>query len=236
VKKVSDPWRARAERARILTEKFPASGEILAFYAALATWQSGVAGRIHGFRDIVDVAPSLLEMVRPGGPRPLSKLAAEMTADEVEALTRQYWESPKLPTGREFFARALLELYAAILPPGIDCPWCSFLPQVGVLRSQGDGLALELVCALCFRSRAYPRGQCPSCEEASESRLATYTAAEVPHLRLSACDACRGYLTTVDLSVDPEAIPEVDELVGLPLDLWAVGQGYRKLQPNIVGV
>ena len=44
------------------------------------------------------------------------------------------------------------------------------------------------------------------------------------------------YLQLVDLGRDPEAIPEVDELAGLPLDLWAQERGYRKLCPNLAGV
>ena len=40
----------------------------------------------------------------------------------------------------------------------------------------------------------------------------------------------------VDLSSDPAAIPEVDELAGLPLDLWAIQEGFHKLQPNLAGI
>jgi formate dehydrogenase maturation protein FdhE len=40
----------------------------------------------------------------------------------------------------------------------------------------------------------------------------------------------------MDLSLDLSAIPEVDELAGLPLDLWAQEQGYRKVQPNLTGI
>jgi formate dehydrogenase maturation protein FdhE len=40
----------------------------------------------------------------------------------------------------------------------------------------------------------------------------------------------------VDAKRDPAAIPEVDELAALPLDLWAAEQGYRKLQSNLAGV
>ena len=100
----------------------------------------------------------------------------------------------------------------------------------------GDGQAYDLVCALCCRRRSFMRGKCPACDETEASRLVTFTAPEFEHLRLKACDSCKGYLLAVDLEKELEAIPEVDELVGLPLDLWAVGKGYQKLQPNIAGI
>jgi len=53
---------------------------------------------------------------------------------------------------------------------------------------------------------------------------------------MQTCDSCMAYLLIVDLSRDAMAIPEVDELTGLPLDLWAIGRGYHKLQPNLAGV
>ena len=40
----------------------------------------------------------------------------------------------------------------------------------------------------------------------------------------------------VDMARDPLAVPEVDELAGLPLDIWATEQGYHKLQPNLAGI
>jgi formate dehydrogenase maturation protein FdhE len=43
-------------------------------------------------------------------------------------------------------------------------------------------------------------------------------------------------LQLVDLSRDPAAIPDVDELAGLPLDLWAQERGYRKIHPNLAGL
>jgi len=55
-------------------------------------------------------------------------------------------------------------------------------------------------------------------------------------MRLLACESCKGYLLIVDLDRDVAAIPEVDELAALPLDLWAVQNGYHKLQPNLAGV
>jgi formate dehydrogenase maturation protein FdhE len=32
------------------------------------------------------------------------------------------------------------------------------------------------------------------------------------------------------------AVPVVDELASVPLDIWAEEQGYTKLQPNLLGM
>ena len=132
------------------------------------------------------------------------------------------------PPPLSFFARA-----ARQPAPPRPCPWCADHPQVGALVPLGEGQALELICALCLCRREAERGRCPAC---SEQRLAWYSTPDFEHLRVQVCEACRVYLHLVDLSRDPAAIAEVDELAALPLDLWAQQRGYRKLCPNLAGV
>ena len=122
------------------------------------------------------------------------------------------------------------------------CPKVWIAPGARNLHRQGafdlkvtvSPLSWSALCA-CDEGR-FPATQCPGCNESSESRVASFKAVEFPHIRLLACESCKGYLLVVDLSRDPAAIPEVDELAGLPLDLWAVDHGYHKLQPNLAGV
>jgi FdhE protein len=71
-----------------------------------------------------------------------------------------------------------------------------------------------------------------------ENREAAAAAAGVPtfpHLRIDACATCERYLLDVDLSRDPRAVPEVDELAALPLDLYAAEHGLSKITPNLMG-
>jgi len=68
------------------------------------------------------------------------------------------------------------------------------------------------------------------------SKLAIYTAKEFAHVRIEACDSCRCYLKTVDLTKDGHAIPVVDELAAIPLDLWAAEHNYQKLRTNLLGL
>lgn len=56
------------------------------------------------------------------------------------------------------------------------------------------------------------------------------------HLRAESCSGCRRYLIDVDLGREPRAVPEVDELVALPLDLYAAERGLSKITPNVMGM
>jgi formate dehydrogenase maturation protein FdhE len=56
-----------------------------------------------------------------------------------------------------------------------------------------------------------------------------------PHLRIAGCSTCNRYLIEVDLGRDARAVPEVDELTALPLDLYAADEGLAKLTPNLMG-
>jgi FdhE protein len=56
-----------------------------------------------------------------------------------------------------------------------------------------------------------------------------------PHLRIDACASCDRYLIDVDLGRDARAVPEVDELAAVPLDLYATERGLSKITPNLMG-
>jgi FdhE protein len=75
-----------------------------------------------------------------------------------------------------------------------------------------------------------------ACGETASSRLPIYAAGEqLPHLRVDACDACRRYVLAVDLRKDAAAVPLVDELAAIPLDLFAKERGLTKVVPNLMG-
>ena len=120
-----------------------------------------------------------------------------------------------------------------------------------------------LVCARCQGIWGYARMTCPGCGEDSSSRLTIFNeegtvsgergsvvrglegrlrdrgkaehAAVFPHVRIEACETCRRYLLSIDLLAEPEAIPLVDEMSALPLDLYAREKGFTKITPNLMG-
>jgi FdhE protein len=94
-----------------------------------------------------------------------------------------------------------------------------------------------LLCGRCAESWVHPRMTCAGCGEQTTARLPIFADAEqFPHLRADACETCRRYLITVDLRKDPEAVPIVDELVALPLDLYAQERGFAKILPNLMAI
>jgi len=56
-----------------------------------------------------------------------------------------------------------------------------------------------------------------------------------PHLHVDTCSSCGRYVIDVDLGADPRAVPEVDELAALPLDLYAAERNLTKITPNLMG-
>jgi FdhE protein len=116
------------------------------------------------------------------------------------------------------------------------CPFCSAKPVVGVLRPEGDGGKRHLICSLCATEWPFGRILCPACGEENVDKLAVYSASQFPYVRVEACDTCRRYIKTVDFTKNGHAVPQVDELATIPLNLWAEEHDYKKLQPNLLGI
>jgi FdhE protein len=113
------------------------------------------------------------------------------------------------------------------------CPICGSLPAVGALREEGHGAKRSLVCALCLTEWDYLRVRCLACDEERFDALPVYTADTWSHVRIDACDTCHTYTKTVDLTKDGRAVPLVDDVASVPLDLWARARGYHRLYPNL---
>jgi formate dehydrogenase accessory protein FdhE len=145
----------------------------------------------------------------------------------------------------EFILRVFLQPYAEFLaanrvaPAQMTtvsvCPLCHSAPLLGVLRIEGDGGKRHLLCSFCLHEWEFRRILCPTCGEEAENKLPVYVAEQFPHIRVEACDTCRYYLRTIDLTKDGRANPVVDDLAALPLTLWATEHNYTRLHPNLLG-
>lgn len=201
-----------------------------------------------------------LQLVREAGPAELSAAAQELQGSSEErwaALWDAHWRG-QLPPGEAgpvaFFPKAFLQPYGALLAAALRgdgedgpvsgngaegsgvCPMCGGPPQVSVLREEGHGAARSLVCSRCETEWRYKRVRCVACGEEEFRRLEYLQAPEWPHVRVAACRACGRYVKEVDLSKDGRAVPVVDELATIPLDLVAAAEGYRKVEPNLIGL
>lgn len=121
-------------------------------------------------------------------------------------------------------------------PTSVRCPVCGEAPVVGVLREAGHGARRALVCGLCLTEWEYLRLVCVACGEQRFESLPIYIAEQFPHVRVEACDTCRRYLKTIDLTRDGRAVPVVDDVATPSLDLWARDKGYARIRANLVRV
>jgi FdhE protein len=101
---------------------------------------------------------------------------------------------------------------------------------------QADGARRALGCALCGGEWPILRVQCAACPEQDPAKLPSFQAGAYPAARIEACETCRRYLKSIDLGVDGRAIPEVDDLVSLSVDLWAASQGFTRIEPGLAGL
>jgi FdhE protein len=245
----------RIARAGELAQKHVSVSQLLRFYQELARFQKSVCEALaksddYSVNRLLSHVPGLLAVVRQAG-----SAALQQTAQELADLSHEEWlellsggwqpEQQELSPEYAFFVHALLQPQAEYLagrtitptessPP--LCPFCNSKPQVGVLRPEGDGAKRSLICSLCSTEWNFRRVVCPSCGEENKDLLPVFIASEFDYVRVEACDTCRTYIKSIDLSKNGHAVPVVDELASVSLNLWAQENKYSKLSPNLFGV
>jgi FdhE protein len=250
-------WDKRIRRAEQLAVEYPASAEILRFYAQIARFQERIYERLKRQpmetlrRECLDAdLAELISLIRRTGPAGLADKArgAEESAFFERVLLQPYMEC--LTVGRPPRSARdplvpLHELSTASRQadqgvgrgrggPPHHCPACGDRPLAAVLRGEGEGGKRWLLCSLCSNEWEFRRVLCPNCGEEDKDRLPVYTAETFDYVRVEACDRCHTYIKSIDLTKNGLAIPCVDEIASVPLDLWAEEAGYTKLQRNIL--
>ena len=194
-----------------------------------------------------------LKLVAKSAPATLAESARQLSLQPSESwigILQDFWAI----SGRDdrpnaafdqFLPRAFLQPYVESLErdrpadetsafPSL-CPLCGARPLLGVLRPEGDGGKRFLLCSFCLREWEFRRIFCSTCAEETESKLPVYVAEQFPYIRVEACETCKFYLRTIDLTKDGNAVPLVDDLAAIPLSLWAEEHGYSRAQPNLLG-
>src|SRR5262249_16049821 len=239
-----------------LIERYPESSALLSFYRRLIRLQREIhadleRSRQTDLRELCRYYPRLLALADQAGPGPLSEYGRSRFRNlpEQEELLRLCWETSELkgPGPAEpakFYARALLQPYAEYLASrgapdmestGGSCPFCGARPVAGILRGEGDGAKRSLLCSLCSTEWEYRRILCPACGEEDRERLPTYVAEQMNYIRVEACETCKSFIKSVDLSKNGLAVPVVDELASPALAIWADEHGYAKIETNLLG-
>src|SRR6266545_3604847 len=211
------------------------------------------------------VLPRIVEATARAGPEPLAAASRTLLEERTASEPLAAWlAGEELSPVQCYLARASLRapIEALDAPPTRDpsptearrCPRCGGPPQLSFHAHSDDGLVTghrHLVCAHCWASWSYAASACASCGETAGARRTVYeerrerpvvgrgdgsaSALTFPHLRIEGCESCKRYLIDVDLGRDARAVPEVDELAALPLDLYAAERGLTKITPNLMG-
>ncbi len=258
------PFDKRAERAEHLARENAAAAEPLRFAAVLFRLQGRLAaalaarhreapltGRLaEDAPRLYDLGEKLFSFAETDGPPELAEEAKTRRADDPETARSRlllYWDGGRDVAG-DYLSRALLRPYVETLaaagvtperPHGEGhCPCCGGRPIVSFRRSDPEthGAARFLVCGLCGTEWPINRIRCPSCGEEDPSKLPTFQSETLPGTRIEACDVCRGYVKSIDLTVDGRPIPDVDDLASIAMDLWAMEEGYVRIEPGWAGI
>ena len=254
----------RAARAQLIAGESPKAGEPLLFAAGLFAAQARAAKALeaaHGKRPLSgrlgddcerfeDESQAILRYVSESAPRPLADAAsARMSDSPPTASTRLvvYWTADGTEAG-DYLSRAILRPYvetlrrSSVAPDRVHrrgrCPFCGGSPWIALRR---DGAEMEgahrfLVCALCGGEWSVFRILCPACFEQDPQKLPSFGTESHSAVRIEACETCRRYVKSIDLSGDARPIPEVDDLVSLSMDLWAAEQGFTRIEPGLAGL
>lgn len=168
---------------------------------------------------------SFLSLIKRIGTQELSQVSDRILSSgepEWMKLLGLYWEknleAEDFGEGETlfFFPKAFLQPYAQFLAErqpqeyfengneqlvqngAAACPQCRRSPQLGILRTAGEGARRSLLCSLCATEWRYKRLCCAACGEENASKLSYYRVSDIPHVRLDACETCRKYMKSID--------------------------------------
>lgn len=260
----ADLFQKRADRAGLLARESAAVAEPLRFAASLFRLQGRFAAALAArHRDVpltgrleedalrfADLAEKLFSFAESDGPPELAEEARARRADDPGTARSRlllYWTGEREAAG-DYLSRSLLRPYVETLaalriPPERlhregHCPFCGGRPIVSFRRSdpESHGAARWLVCGLCGTEWPFSRVRCPACQEQSPDKLPSFQSETVPGARVEACETCRKFVKSIDLTIDARPIPEVDDLASLAMDLWAIEEGFERVEPGWAGI
>jgi FdhE protein len=174
-------------------------------------------------------------------PRLAAAAAFGPNLEALEAIARQHgiYADALLFVGRALGAPCVAEAIAArsreprSLETGTHrCPACGSSPSVARLR-RPDGRRV-LTCGLCGSEWEAARLLCACCGTQEREDLGMLRLSDGDARWVETCEACRGYIKTVDERRVPEGetvLPVVEEAATLHLDLLAEREGYIRRVP-----
>ncbi|HVG20021.1 MAG TPA: formate dehydrogenase accessory protein FdhE [Blastocatellia bacterium] len=262
---MKDFWEICIARAGELAAKRQETRELLIFYANLLRSQKEIYDYLRSRRDWVPTGmleqdltvlqkmmPNMLAVVESCGPAALAEEARRLRNAGPAAFSDMLIEYWNAPSDTEFFAKSFLQPYLMRLAETATrpanrgqaggenrCPFCDGKPQLSILQikeASAESGGRDMLCSMCMTAWPFVRVVCASCGENDPALLAYYHSPDYDHVRIDACETCKHYIKSIDLTRLGFAVPLVDEVAAAPLDLWARERGYSKIELNLIGL
>ncbi|MCS7307572.1 MAG: formate dehydrogenase accessory protein FdhE [Aquificaceae bacterium] len=242
------------ERARVLKVKHPEAHEVLGFYCKVLEYQKEIYQWLEdkepSWRKGMDWLYSLMELCLREGPTSLAERVEElrrMERESLKALVEGFLVEKTAEERDRFLFLAFLNPFYERIAEGKEvdrdgwlktmCPVCGFKPHVSYIadRDEMEG-GRFLVCVLCGTDWTYNRNKCANCGNEEDGEIDYYYEDGRKAVQLQSCQRCGYYMKLVDLRLDGLAVPQVDDVATLSLDLWAQERGFKRFEKNILGL
>jgi len=242
----------RRARAALLADQSDAAREPLQFAAALSNAQAqsmhrfqpvSLSGHLENDVDkIVTLIHPILEVIAQRSDDAKQRLSDEPSVAKTRL--KVFWSE----NHHDYISRALLQPYVALLreknitPDRVHsrghCPFCGGAAWISSRKSasDADGGFRYLGCSLCGLDWNFGRIACPACGEEDPHKLSNFSSDRHPTVRIESCETCRRYVKSIDLTLDARPLPPVDDLLSLSMDLWAVEEGFVRIEPGMAGM
>jgi FdhE protein len=258
-----DRFVQRRHRAEELQRRYLFAANVLGFYAQLSDLQhEAYSAALDDLPDPANVAayaaqrvlPRVVELSASSGPAYLVQAVAQRFAvADFEEIIAAWLRDDDLSVVDRYLARAAAEPLLHALGADaahackgtfddLHCPLCGGWPQVSCFAASPEDLVTAhryLECSRCAATWPFARMTCAFCGETETAKLRVFAETaqppRFPHVRIDGCSTCSRYLVNVDLERERAAVPVVDEIAAIPLDLYAKERGLCKIAPNAMG-
>jgi len=240
------------ERLRVLKGKYPEALEVLNFYEHILRYQREAYQSIKDkdWRKGIKWFYRLLDICMENGNEEISKRAEEFKGLEkavVEKMIGDFIKEKKAEPIDRFLLLSFLNPFYERLAESMEvdkenwlktkCPVCGFKPSVSYIAdSQEVEGGRFLRCVLCNTDWLYNRNRCVNCGNEDDKEMDYYYQEENRAVQLQVCQKCGHYIKLIDMRLDGLAVPHVEDVATLILDLWAKERGFVKFESNIFGL
>lgn len=242
------------ERLKFLKSRYSEASELLDFHLHILEYQREVYESLEGkepnWRRGMKWFYRLLEVCTEHGTPQIYERVRDiklMEKDTVGNMIDKFLKEKKAEDIDRFLFLAFLNPFYERISESMDidrenwlktkCPVCGFKPNISYIadREEVEG-GRFLVCVLCGTDWLYNRNKCVNCGNEDDNSMDYYYSEENRAVQLQCCHECGHYIKVIDMRIDGLAVPKVDDLATLALDLWAKERGFVRFERNLFGL